>query len=118
MPDRGGPLWNPTRWLRNLSEPVAPMAVEPSKLDDVPVYFLRTEPRALKYLGFYSAVVYIMTVDIRMGFFTTPTLSDFMSLRLERALHVHKSQVVWYREFWLIWSRFMFFNHLVLQRKN
>jgi N-acetylglucosaminylphosphatidylinositol deacetylase len=102
--------------LGNLSGREEPGAVDPSDLGDVPVYFLMSAPQVIKYLGFYGAAAYIMAADIRVGFFATTPPDDVVSMRLGRAFEEHKSQGIWYRYLWFIWSRFTFFNHLVQQR--
>jgi N-acetylglucosaminylphosphatidylinositol deacetylase len=79
---------------------------------DVPIYWLRTAPGILKYMGFYGAVAQFFGRSRDVGFFAMTPPSDIISMKLEKAFLQHQSQQVWYRMVWMVMSRFMYFNHL------
>lgn len=82
-------------------------------LDTVPVYGLRTDPVLIKYMGFYGTILYVMSNSIDSGYFLVVPPKEVLTMTLEKAFLKHESQVVWYRVLYMLWSRFLFFNHLI-----
>jgi hypothetical protein len=83
--------------------------------DSVPLMTLKTYERWYqRYTGMYGALTEVL-MDRYNG--VEPTEKYFWRLTWNKAFPwafgKHKSQLVWYRFLWLIFSRYAFFNALV-----
>ena len=88
-------------------------------INGLPVYGLKSGPAIVKYLGIYGAVLYFIAAggSIAQGFFAITPLVSVLSMTLKKAFLKHASQQVWHRMLWVLWSRFLYYNHLVPLRQ-
>ena len=84
-----------------------------NNIDNTPIFFLKTKPIYLKYTENFATIIYYLTKKNKNGYFLVTPIKSRFQMKIEYSFMKHKSQIVWYRYLWLIFSRFLHFNHLI-----
>lgn len=83
-------------------------------LNEPQLFWLRTAPVAVKYLGVYGAVIYAFAhqFGVFRGYMAVTPLLAVCSAKLQQAFVAYETRLTWDRMLWMTVSRFLYFNHL------